>query len=103
RGAGRRGDTAAVGAGYRVQRALNGYRKEMMMPESVEAAAAERDGRSEAPLAVVFDREGEPVASPREADLVIEPEEFLAGGGDVPTARRLAEWMAEHGAAPAVA
>ena len=73
------------------------------MLESVEAAVAERDGRSEGPLTVVFDREGEPVASPREADLVIEPEGFLAGGGDVPTARRIAGWMAEHGAAPAVA
>lgn len=56
-----------------------------------------------APVVVVFDREGLPVAQADSPDIVIEPENFLADGGDLPTTRKVAQWLQQHGGAPAVA
>lgn len=64
---------------------------------------AGESARADAPVTVVFDREGEPVVGPRQPDVVIEPEGFLGDGGDLPTVRKIEQWLRQHGNAAAVA
>lgn len=73
------------------------------MPEVAEAVLEEAGEGAAAPVVVVFDREGEPVDTFREPDVLIEPERFLSDGGDLSTARKISAWLAAHGAVPAVA
>lgn len=73
------------------------------MSELAEAVLDEEGVALAAPNVVVFDREGEPVALGSEPDVLIEPEGFLADGGDLPTARKIGNWLAEYGTASAVA
>src|SRR5690606_1699684 len=43
---------------------------------------------------IVFDREGVPVFEHRELELIIEPESFLAAGGDTPMGQQVVSWLA---------
>lgn len=52
---------------------------------------------------VVFDREGQPVARPRVPEIVLEPEQLLGGAGEVPTSKKIADWLGQYGDTPAVA
>lgn len=70
-----------------------------------ELAEAVRDTDTEAalaPLVRVFNREGEAVSLVQPPEIVIEPETFLADGGDLPTARKIGDWLAQYGSAAAV-
>lgn len=55
-----------------------------------------------APLVRVFNRDGDTVSLAHQPDIVIEPETFLADGSDLPTARKIGDWLAQHGSAAAV-
>lgn len=63
----------------------------------------EAEAQPQLPAVVVFDREGRRVAHAVLPDTVIEPESFLADGGDLPTARKIKQWLQQHGDIPAVA
>ena len=70
---------------------------------AVEAVLEVVETEEQPPIVVVFDREGQRVAQAVSPDLVIEPEGFLADGGDLPTARKIAQWLQQHRDTPAVA
>lgn len=73
------------------------------MSELAEVGVGEEGSQAAALVVVVFDREGRPVAQPASPDIVIEPEGFLADGGELPTARKIEQWLSRHAGASAVA
>lgn len=80
-----------------------GHHQGMNMSEVEEFAVAGTAVSPQPPPVRVFDREGRQVPAPASLEIVIEPESFLADGSDQPVARKIAQWVQAHGAAPAVA
>lgn len=60
----------------------------------LEAEDAVIAGNEPSAQVIVFDREGLPVFEHRELELIIEPESFLAAGGDTPMGQQVVSWLA---------